>query len=181
MMWCRLRNITFALLATAATTIVSTASVIAAAAEGLHVQGRWTYTQRLDRNVVEYMATTPSEQDADIWLLVACRSDERLTVAVVHTGAFGFPLAPVAEVTLRAAGLPDLPVPSKSLAAKQVVIDPRPMRHVMPSLIERDQFAVLIPEQNGTVHEYTFMLQPNDRALAPLRALCLNPDKRRNA
>ena len=158
----------------AAVVVVWSACAVAAPDEGLRTQGRWTYTQRSARNVIEYMATTPSTQDAETWLLVACGTDERLTVAVIHTSAFGFVLAPVSQVKVRAAGVPDLPVTGKSLGAKQVVIDPQLMRHVMPGLIETDQFAVLIPGQNGAVHEYTFLMQPNDRALAPLRSLCLN-------
>ena len=161
-------------IAAAAIAIAWSACAVAAPAEGLRNQGRWTYTQRSTRNVIEYMATTPSAQDADTWLLVACSTDEQLTVAVVHTGAFRFPLAPVSQLKLQAAGLPNLAMTGKSVEAKQVVIDPRRMRHVMPVLIETDEFALSIPEQNGTLHEYTFMMQPNDRALAPLRSLCLN-------
>src|SRR5262245_14584892 len=162
------------LLAAAAISLWSPGAT-AAPADGLRTQGRWTYTQRSTRNVIEYMATTPSAQDADAWLLIACGADEHLTVAVIHTNDFRFPLAPVSQVTVRAAGLPDLSMSGKSIEAKQVVIDPQRMRHVMPILIETDQLAVSIAEQNGTIHEYTFMMQPNDRALAPLRALCLGP------
>ena len=138
-------------------------------------QGRWTYTQRVDGNVIEHMATTPSSQDADAWLLVACSTDERLTVALIHTAAFRFSLPTAALVRLRAAGVPELSVAGKSIAANQMVIDPRVMRHVMPQLIEADEFSVLIPEQAGATHDYTFPMQPNDRALAPLRSHCLDP------
>jgi hypothetical protein len=161
------------LLPAAAMTTMWSACAVAASADGLRAEGRWTYTQRSTRNVIEYMATTPSAQDGDTWLLIACGADEHLTVAVIHTNDFRFPLAPVSQVPVRAAGLPDLSVTGKSIEAKQVVIDPRRMRHVMPILIETDQFALSIPERDGTLHEYTFMMQPNDRALAPLRALCL--------
>src|SRR5262245_23359707 len=129
----RRARIVVGLLAAPAMGIVWSAIAMPAAADD-RVQGRWTYTQRSDRDVTEYMATTPSVQDTDTWLLVACRTDERLTVAVMRTTEFGFPLAPSAPVTLHAAGLPDLSVLGKSWA-NQIVIDPRVMRHVMPLLI----------------------------------------------
>jgi hypothetical protein len=144
----------------------------------LETEGPWTYTQRSDRNLTEYLATTPSSQDVDTWLLITCSTDERLIVAVMHVTKFRFPLAPSAPITLRAAGLPGLSVGSKSIEAKTVVLDPSMMRHVVRHLIEREQFDIVITGQGGETHEYTFLMQPNDRALAPLRSLCLSVEKR---
>jgi hypothetical protein len=55
-----------------------------------------------------------------------------------------------------------------------ILLDPRPLRHVMPSIVQDDQLVVSISDQNGTLHNYTFPIQPNDLALKPIRSGCFD-------
>jgi hypothetical protein len=43
----------------------------------------------------------------------------------------------------------------------------------MPLLLDEQQLTVSVTARDGAVHRYTFALQPNHVALAPLRARCL--------
>jgi len=52
--------------------------------------------------------------------------------------------------------------------------DPRPLRHVMPSIVQDDELVVSVPDQNGTLHNYAFPIQPNDLALKPIRLGCFD-------
>jgi hypothetical protein len=48
------------------------------------------------------------------------------------------------------------------------------MRHIMPLIVLDDQLVVSIPEQDGTMHDYTFSMQPNDLVLRPIRSGCFD-------
>lgn len=53
--------------------------------------------------------------------------------------------------------------------------DPRLLRkHVMALIVQDDQLVVSIFEQNGTLHDYAFTMQPNDLALRPIRSGCFD-------
>lgn len=150
----------------------------AAQANETRVQGRWAYMQRGGHNAVEHMATTPSAEDADTWLLVACSADAQLSVALVHATRFQFPIHFTSELKLRSANLLELPVTGKSVQTNLIMIDPAVMRHVMPLLIEENQIGISISETDGSPHDYTFSMKPNDVALAPIRSRCLNVEGR---
>jgi hypothetical protein len=53
-------------------------------------------------------------------------------------------------------------------------VDPGPLRHIMPLIVQDDQLVVSISEQDGTVHDYTFFMQPHDLALRPIRSGCFD-------
>jgi hypothetical protein len=55
----------------------------------------------------------------------------------------------------------------------QIVIDAALARHIMPLLIDEQELSVSISARDGIVRRYTFTLQPNNVALAPLRSRCL--------
>ena len=144
---------------------------------GIRTQGRWSYTARHGRDCVEHIATTPSTQDSETWLIIACRTDEQLNVTLTRTTRFEFPLDTSLRVKLRSTSLPGVSIVGRSILENQIVLDPRVIRHVAPLLIEEDRFTILIPDTNGTTHEYTFLMQPNDIALAPFRSWCLDIEK----
>ena len=50
------------------------------------------------------------------------------------------------------------------------------MRRTLPLLLGEDSFVVSIAGQNGEVRDYTFLMQPNDIALAAVRAHCLDSE-----
>lgn len=158
--------------------LLANGAATVAQANETRVQGRWAYMQRGDHDAVEHMATTPSTEDADTWLLVACSADARLSVALAHATRFQFPIKFSSELKLRSANLLKLPVTGKSIQTNLIIIDPALMRHVMPLLIEEDQIGISIPDADGGAHDYTFSMKPNDVALAPIRSRCLNIEER---
>jgi hypothetical protein len=137
------------------------------------LQGGWAYTARGDVGAVEHVAATRAAEDA-AWLSVACSADERLIVSLIHTEQFPFPLKPSSSVQLRSNNVPTVSIEGKSVQNNQIFIDPRPVRHIMPLLVQDDQLVVSIPERDGAMHDYTFSMQPNDVALRPIRSRCLD-------
>ena len=137
------------------------------------VQGRWAYTRQAGPDETIDMATTPSFQDADIWLLVACSDSARLSVALMHADRFPFDLDGSSTVQVQSARLSRVAVATERARPAQIVIDPALMRHIMPLLGDEQELALSVTAGDGTVHRYTFELQPNDVALAPLRSRCL--------
>ena len=135
------------------------------------VQGGWAYTSKGSVGAVEHLATTPAA-DGDVWLVLACSGNERLTVSLIHTEQFPFPLKPSSSVQLRSNNLPTVSIEGKSNQNNQIFVDPRPMRHMMPLLAQEDQLVVSIPERDGVLHDYTFSMQPNDLALRSIRLHC---------
>ena len=76
----------------AAALFVMASNVSAAQGFGqVNVQGEWAYTTRDRDDGKEYMATIHAAEDS-AWLLLACSPDKRLTVSLIHTGQFPFPL-----------------------------------------------------------------------------------------
>jgi hypothetical protein len=135
------------------------------------VQGGWAYSSKGSVGAVEHLATTPAA-DGDVWLVLACSGNERLTVSLIHTEQFPFPLKPFSSVQLRSNNLPTVSIEGKSIQNNQIFVDPRPMRHMMPLLAQEDQLVVSIPERDGVLHDYTFSIQPNDLALRSIRLHC---------
>jgi hypothetical protein len=137
------------------------------------VQGGWAYTARSDGGAVEHVAATRAAEDS-AWLLLACSADERLIVSLIHTEQFPFLLKPSSAVQLRSNNVPTVSIEGKSVQNNQIFVDPRPVRHIMPLLMQDDQLVVSIPERDGAMHDYTFSMQPNDVALRPIRSRCLD-------
>lgn len=137
------------------------------------VQGRWAYSRQAGPNGAIDMATTPAAQDADVWLLLACNENGRLSVALMHAKRFLFDLDASSSVHLRSERLSSTAVVAERAQPAQIVIDPGLVRHIMPLLIGEPELTVSVTGRGGAVHRYTFALQPNDVALAPLRSRCL--------
>lgn len=136
-------------------------------------QGGWAYTQRNRGGTAEFMAATRADED-DVWLVLGCSADERLTVSAIHATRFPFPLSVHASVQLHSRRVPNSSIAAGVSQSKSLFIDPNRLRHILPLLIDDAQLFLSIPEQNGTMHDYTFSMQPNDVALKPIRLGCLN-------
>jgi hypothetical protein len=141
--------------------------------DDVHVQGGWAYAARGNDGAVEDMAATRAAEDA-AWLLLACSVDGRLTVSLIHTEQFPFPLEPFSLVKLQSNNAPTALIEGKSVQNNQLFVDPIPMRHVMPLLIQDDELVVSITDRNGAMHNYTFSMQPSDLALRPIRSRCFD-------
>jgi len=144
-----------------------------AAPDAIGVQGRWAYARQTGPDETIDMATTPAVQDSDIWLLLACNESARMSVAVMHVDRFPFALDDAAPVQLQSAKLARISAATERARPAQITIDPTLMRHIMPLLVDEQELAIAMTASDGTVHSYTFVLQPNDVALAPLRSRCL--------
>jgi hypothetical protein len=163
------RTKVLSLVITAALMIVSQAS--AEELGEINVEGGWAYTARSDHGGIDHIATTRAAED-NIWFLLACSADERLTVSLLHPEQFPFPLKPSSQVKLRSNNVPTVSIEGKSIQNNQIFVDPRPMRHIMLPLLQDDQLVVSISERDGIRHDYTFSLQPNDVALRAIRLRC---------
>jgi hypothetical protein len=89
---------------------------------------------------MEHSAVTQAAED-DAWLLLACSPDERLTVSVIHNEQFPYPLKASSSVKIRSKNVPAVSVEGKSIKNDQIFVDPIPMRHIMPMLL---QFTILL-------------------------------------
>jgi len=143
---------------------------------GLHdelgIQGRWAYSRQALPDDMLDMATTPALQDADVWLLLACSGSGRLSVALMHSDRFAFDLDKALALQVQSERLSSTLVAAERSQPAQIVIDPNVVRHIMPMLLDEQELSVSLTAQDGIVHRYTFALQPNDVALAPLRERC---------
>ena len=136
------------------------------------VQGRWAYSQQAEPDAVTDMATTPAAQDPDVWLLFACSGEGRLSVALMHTERFAFDLDASASVQMESARLSTVSVVAERLRPAQIVMDPKLVQHIMPLLVQEQELSISVTASDGVAHRYTFALQPNDVALAPVRSRC---------
>jgi len=140
----------------------------------ISIQGGWAYTQRNRDGSPEYMAATRARED-DVWLVLGCRAaDERLTVSAIHSTQFPFPLSAHASVQLHSRRVPSSSIAAGGSRSNSLFIDSNGLRPVLPLLIADEQLFLSIPEPNGTMHDYTFSMQPNDVALEPIRMGCLH-------
>jgi hypothetical protein len=90
------------------------------------------------------------------------------------TSEFPFPIKTSSPVELRSNSVPSFTIEGKSIQSNLIFVDPRPLRHIMPAIVQDDQLVVSVPDLNGTLHDYTFPLQPNDLALKPIRSGCFD-------
>ena len=153
------------------------AAAVASAAPGdgideIRIQGRWAYSRQAAPDAVIDMATTPATQDPDVWFLLACSGEGRLSAALMHSERFSFDLDEASSVQLQSARLSSASAAAERSQPAQIVIEPTIVRHILPLLVEEQELAVSVTARDGAVHRYTFALQPNDVALAPLRSRC---------
>jgi len=153
--------------------VLATTSSAADGRDDIAVQGGWAYTRRDHGGAAEFMATTRASED-DVWLVLACTADERLTVSAIHATQFPFPLSIHASVQLHSRRVPSSAIAASGTQGNSLFIDANPLRHILPLLIQDEQLFLSIPEPNGTLHDYTFSMQPNDVALRSIRLGCLN-------
>src|ERR1043166_2229627 len=146
---------------------------VAVASDEIGIQGRWAYSRQAAPGDMIDMATTPALQDADVWLLVACDGNGRLSVVVMHSERFSFDIDESSSVQLQSARLGSTSVVARRTQSSHIEIDPNLVRHIMPLLLDEQELSLSITARDGAVHRYTFTLQPNDVALAPLRSRCL--------
>jgi hypothetical protein len=97
----------------------------------------------------------------------------RQAVTVSLTGQFPFPVMPSSSVQLRSDNVPAFLIEG-TVESNLIFVDPGPLRHIMPVIVQDEQLVVSILEQNGTLHDYTFSIQPNDLALEPIRSACFD-------
>jgi hypothetical protein len=139
----------------------------------VNVQGGWAYTAKDKDGAMEHVAATRAAEDA-VWLTLGCKADGRLAVSFIHSEHFPFPLKPVSMVKLQSNNVPTALVEAKNVENNQIFVAPLLMRHIMPLIMEDDELVVSIPERDGAMHSYTFLMQPNDLALKPIRARCFD-------
>jgi len=157
----------------AAATAFVIASDVSAEEDQVKVEGGWAYTAKSNHGAVEHIAVTRAAEDA-AWFLLACGADDRLMVSLIHTEQFPFPLQASSSLKLRSNNVPIISIEGKSVQNNQIFVDPRPMRHIMPVLMQDDRLVVSVPERDGAMHDYTFSMQPNDVALRPIRSRCID-------
>jgi hypothetical protein len=51
-------------------------------------------------------------------------------------------------------------------------MDANLVQHILPLLVDEQELSVSVTASDRVVHRYTFALQPNDVALAPVRSRC---------
>jgi hypothetical protein len=139
----------------------------------LAVEGRWAYSRQAGPDDTTDMATTPATQDGDVWFLLACSGNGRLSVALIHMDRFPFELDETSSLQVQSARLSTVSVVAERLRPAQIVMDAALVQHIMPLLLDEQEVTVSVAARDGVVHRYTFALQPNVVALAPLRSRCL--------
>ncbi len=102
------RTVTLFLVAAAGFLVVSNVSAEEDYGE-VNLQGSWAYTARGNDGTVQHLAATPAAE-GNVWLLLACSADERLTVSLIHTEQFPFPVKPSSSVKLRSNNLPTVSI-----------------------------------------------------------------------
>jgi hypothetical protein len=74
------------------------------------------------------------------------------------------PLKLSPSVELRSNNIASVTIEGKSIQNNLIFVDPRPLRHVMPLIVQDEQLLVSVSDQGGAAHVYTFSMQPNDLA-----------------
>src|SRR5262249_4408394 len=125
------------LVAAAAFVIASKGSAEQSQGE-VNVQGGWAYTATGEDGAEEHVGATRAAEDA-VWFLLACRADGWLTVSLIHSENFPFPLKPVFLVKLLSNNVPTALIEAKSVEPNQIFVAPLLMRHIMPLLMQDNE------------------------------------------
>ena len=140
----------------------------------MKVQKPWAYTYRGDEaNNVEFMATTPATEDTHVWLLFVCSGADTVTVSLIHSEQFPYPLGERGHLILQLDNSEPVSVPVAVIRQKQITADPRATKDVMPVLMHSSRLSASIAEMDGPVHTYSFSLQPSDLALRDIDVHCV--------
>jgi hypothetical protein len=140
----------------------------------LKLQGPWAYTQRLDEatNTVLYMAAPPAAEDPDVWLVLGCGGNRRITASLMHVAQFPYALKLPLRITLQSVDHPTVTVAAAVVQRNQLTIDPTVIRHLMPLLTDNDRVVVSISDSYGAMHDYTFSVHPNDVVRGEITGRC---------
>jgi hypothetical protein len=155
--------------------LLAAGTLCVADTDELKVQGPWAYVKRSDgpARPVKYMATTRAVEDGNIWFLLACSQDKKMSAAIMHTDGFPYHLRrPLLQVGLQLDESPSISVSAAPIEEKQITIDPRFARDLVLLLVESNRMVASIPEIDGSLHSYSFSLQPNDIALREIELRC---------
>jgi hypothetical protein len=149
-------------------------SAVTAEMSELRVQGRWAYAYRIDqRNEIEFMATTPAIEDNNIWLMLACKESQRITLSLVNSSGFAYDLAEQVLLILQLDGSTDISLPSVVIRQRQIRADPAATKNLMHVFMRSTHLSISTVDIDGTPHAYSFSLQPNNLALRDIDHHCL--------
>jgi hypothetical protein len=133
----------------------------------------WVYTYWSDAaKNVEFLATTPSLEDNNVWLLLACSASQRFYISFRGKKKFGFPLSERTELTVKLDELRPVLLPVAVIKQIQITANPSLTRDLFSLLTRSKILLVSIPERSGSRHNYSFSLQPNDLALRDINIHC---------
>lgn len=152
--------------------IASTTSGVAQSAEP-KVQESWAYTRQIGQdNKIEYLATTPSLEDANVWLVLACDQQERFSISFVHTKNFPYSLRRHLHVMWRLDRSELISLPGAPVDQRQLALDPKSTSELILLFVHSDRLSASVPDSKGGMHDYSFSLQPHDLAFHDLDAHC---------
>ena len=121
---------------------------------------------------MEFMAATPSLEDRNVWLLLACFATRTFYVSFVDAKKFPFTLAERTQIRFRLDALRPVVLPVAAIDQKQITADPGSTKDLFAVLARSKTLSVSIPERTGVTHTYSFSLQPNDLALRDIDIHC---------
>ena len=170
------RTAAVALLALAST--CASRSLVAAEGPDLQVEAPWGFTKQLDQHTreLQFVATTPALGDRNTWLMLVCTpANGAMQVYLVALG--GFSDGEVATLDVHFDGLPTIHSTADIVDGKLLRFRAPAPRDLGMQIAQGSHLAISIHEPKRTVHDYDFSLQPNERALADIRAHCLAPGR----
>lgn len=139
----------------------------------IKMQKPWAYTYRVDEaDSIEFMATTPAIEDANVWLLLACGGGQRFYVSLMHSEQFPFAVGEKGHLMLQLDNSEPISVPSAVIEQKQITAAPQAAQDLIPVLVHGNRLVASINDVDGAVHAYSFALQPNDLALRDINIHC---------
>jgi hypothetical protein len=140
----------------------------------VRVQGPWAYAYRIDlENNIEFMATTPALEDGKILLLLSCKDSQRINISVVNPSGFAYSLTVEGHIIVQLDGAAGISLPSNVVQQKLIQADPATTKQLIPIIMRSDQLSISTLDTEGVTHAYTFLLQPNSRALRDIDNRCL--------
>ncbi len=163
-----------AMLVSCSLIIAGTASNVSGRAAQVSRDGPWAFTEQLAPNTNNrlFMATTPSIQDSDVWLVLGC-SGFSLTASLAHNTRFPYAAYRIVNLTLRADDLPVVEVVAQRIQANLYSINPTLSRHIASMIIDSRTIAIVVKDHSGDTHSYEFSLQPSAIALDGIVQHCL--------